>query len=163
VLADAPALVLEASNSRCFLELELGKALFDFCTRVKDREMFPDHFVRGVALEAVCAGVPAQDVAIRVEREDGVFVDALDEQAMELAGLVGDATGRLLVRRGGGVEWAVIGACSHVGGGGSPPGRISHYRARSEYRFGVCSLSQALGWRLQPEPGRQAGFHPHGT
>src|SRR4029077_5260830 len=108
ILADAPTLVLEPSNPRRFLELELGKTLFDFLARVKDREMFSDHFVRGVALEALRAGVPAQDVAVRVERENGVVADALDEQAMELAGLVRDAAGRLLVRRRGGIEWALI-------------------------------------------------------
>jgi len=50
--------------------------------------VFPDHFFRGVALEAVCAGVPAQDVAVGVEREDSVLVDALNEQAEKIDTLV---------------------------------------------------------------------------
>src|SRR5687767_15633906 len=91
VFADAPTLVLEASDPGGFVELEVGKPFFDFLTWIKNREVLADYLVGGVPLEPLSTGVPAQDVAIGVESENGVVVDALDQQAMQLAGLVSDA------------------------------------------------------------------------
>ena len=62
VLADAPALVLEASVLRRLAQLELREMLGDVFGRVEDREVLADDLVGAVALDALGAGVPAQDV-----------------------------------------------------------------------------------------------------
>jgi hypothetical protein len=47
--------------------------------------VLPDDLGGRVALEALGSGVPAQDVPVGVEREDGVVANALDEQAIQFA------------------------------------------------------------------------------
>jgi hypothetical protein len=47
-----------------------------------------DDLVRVIALQLLGADVPGEDVAARVEREDGVVANARDEQAIQLGGFV---------------------------------------------------------------------------
>ncbi len=88
VLADAPSLVFEASGVRRRPELEFGKAFGDEIARVEDGEVLADDLVGRVALEALRAAVPAEDVPLGIEREDGVVAHVLDEQAVQLRRLL---------------------------------------------------------------------------
>jgi hypothetical protein len=47
----------------------------------------PDDLLRQVPLDALGAGVPAQDVPAGVEREDRVVLDAVDEESLQPIGL----------------------------------------------------------------------------
>src|SRR5204863_518661 len=80
-LAHAPALVLEAALGARDLELVFGPAARDRLGRVEAREMLADDLVGPVALDLLGAGVPAHHPAARVDHEDGVVVDAFDEEA----------------------------------------------------------------------------------
>ena len=54
---------------------------------VEDAEVAADDLLGGVALDALGAGVPAHDVAARVEHEDRVVLDHFDEQPETLLAL----------------------------------------------------------------------------
>jgi len=69
-----------------------------------------DCFVGRVALETLGPGVPGQDVAVLVERENGVVVDAFDKQAIQVACLVGNAAWRLLLGCGTRIEGVLANA-----------------------------------------------------
>src|SRR6185312_8292128 len=71
VLANAPALVLEASRSRGRCELELGKAFRVALGRIKNGEITANDLLRLVAFETLGADVPRGDVAVRIQHEDG--------------------------------------------------------------------------------------------
>src|ERR1700761_5041306 len=43
--------------------------------------MLADDFFLGVALDALCAGIPAYDYAVRVQHVNRVIADAADQQA----------------------------------------------------------------------------------
>ena len=85
VLPNPPAFVLETPRIRGGAQLELGEPPGDQLARVEDREVLPDDLGGGIALDALGAGVPAQDVPVGVQREDGVVPDALDQQAIQVA------------------------------------------------------------------------------
>jgi hypothetical protein len=77
-----------------------------------------DDLVSNVPLEPLGARVPAQDVALRIESEDRVVLDALDQQPVELAYLMRDPTGGPLARGGTlieGVRRRPLGAMSRRG------------------------------------------------
>ena len=81
VLADAPALVLEPAVARRALQLALALAGADLLVVVELREVVADDLARLVALDPLGAGVPGHDAAARVEHEDRVVLDRLDQQA----------------------------------------------------------------------------------
>src|SRR3954466_12002189 len=81
VLAHAPALVLEAAFARGDLELVLRPATVDRLLRVEGGEMAADDLVRLVALDALRAGIPGEDVAAGVEQEDGIVLHPLHDAA----------------------------------------------------------------------------------
>ncbi len=87
VLADPPALVLEATFGGGDLEFVGGPPPVDGLLRVKLREVLADDLVGLVALEPFGPGVPGDDPPLRVEHEDGVVRGPLNEQA-KLVGLV---------------------------------------------------------------------------
>ena len=88
VLADAPAFVLEAARrarrrrSSCSRPCRAMRL-----RRIEGREVLADDLVGGVALDALGAGVPGRDVAVRIEHEDRVVLHALDQQAEALLAL----------------------------------------------------------------------------
>jgi hypothetical protein len=90
ILAHAPSFLLEVPFAGGRLELVFRMAARDHLLRVEDGEVLPDRFVRGVALELLRACIPAEDVAVRIQREDRVVADALDQQSVQFAGLVGE-------------------------------------------------------------------------
>jgi hypothetical protein len=66
--------------------------------------MLANYLVSGVALDALCPRVPAENVAFLVECKNGVVVYALYEQAMKVASLVRNPAGCSLVRGRSGIE-----------------------------------------------------------
>src|SRR5690242_7390210 len=82
VFPKPPTLVLEASFSRC--DIELPRRLTHVLRRVKNREVSADDLVCRVALDAARALVPRRDMAGRIQHEDGVIFYGLDEEAEAL-------------------------------------------------------------------------------
>src|SRR6185312_6168937 len=80
VLSHAPAVVFVAAFALGGRELAVV-GVRGRLRRVEDRKMFSDHLARFVALDAARALVPRRDVALRVEEEDRVVPDALDERS----------------------------------------------------------------------------------
>jgi hypothetical protein len=81
VLADPPALVLERAVPGRHLQLVRGYVAREGVGRIETGEMAADDLVGAIALEALRAGVPRQDVSFGIEHEDGVVAHALHEQA----------------------------------------------------------------------------------
>src|ERR1019366_2766976 len=88
VLAHTPALVLEAALAANRFEGPLGLAGSPVLRRIEDREVLADDLVRLVALGVPRARVPRRDVAARVEHEDRVVGDRVDEKVKALLGSV---------------------------------------------------------------------------
>src|SRR6185312_3937398 len=80
VLADSPALVFEASFARGDVELVTGKSRRDRLLRIEHLERSSDDLVARVTFDPLGAGVPADDSAGRIERDEGVVLDALYQQ-----------------------------------------------------------------------------------
>jgi hypothetical protein len=53
--------------------------------RVEAREMLSDDLVQGVALDAFGTRVPARNMSLRIEHEDGVIHDRLDQLLVSAA------------------------------------------------------------------------------
>src|SRR5258706_1194159 len=68
-------------------ELLLGPFAPARFLRVENREMPPDDLRGLVALDPHSAGVPAHHAALRIEHEDGVVLDAVDQQPEALLAL----------------------------------------------------------------------------
>src|SRR5215204_1153238 len=66
----------------------------DVLIGVEDREMLPDDLLGLVALDALSSKVPCCDVPIGVEHEDGVVLDALDQEAEALFAFPENFVGR---------------------------------------------------------------------
>src|SRR5690606_34623999 len=81
VLAHAPTFVLDPTELERELELAPRFARGDFLRRVEGRDVLPDHLARGVALDALRTDVPRGDAALRIEHENRVVDDTLDEQS----------------------------------------------------------------------------------
>ena len=64
-----------------------GQPLSTASCGIEAREVLADDLVGAVALDALGAGVPGRDVAVGVEHEDRVVLDALDQQAEALLAL----------------------------------------------------------------------------
>ena len=84
VLAHAPAFGLEPSLARGGLERAARHARCPVLLGVEAREMLADDLVGAVALDALGAGIPVRDLALRVEHVDRVVGDALHQQAEPL-------------------------------------------------------------------------------
>src|SRR5262249_38261871 len=87
VLAHAPALLLAATFEAGPPQHLLGVATGPLRLLVEDGEMAADDLVGAVALEAGGAEVPAGEVSVPVEGEDGVVADRLHHQAKTLLAL----------------------------------------------------------------------------
>ncbi|CAA9552899.1 MAG: hypothetical protein AVDCRST_MAG79-2843 [uncultured Thermoleophilia bacterium] len=83
VLPDAPALVLDATVGRGARQLPLGLSAADVLVRIEPGVVGPDDLLGPVALEPPGACVPRCDVPVRVQQEDGVVGDALDQEPEE--------------------------------------------------------------------------------
>src|SRR5690606_23308861 len=87
VLADAPALVLEAAVAQRGFKFVLGPAGVDLFLRVEHREVLADDLLGGIALVDLGAEVPADHVALRVQHENGVVAHAFHQHAEALFAL----------------------------------------------------------------------------
>jgi hypothetical protein len=84
VLPNAPALILHRALSLGNLQLALRLPALLILRRIEDREVLADDLLRRITLEPLGARVPRDDVAGGIEREDGVIVDRLDQQPIEV-------------------------------------------------------------------------------
>src|ERR1700730_9282233 len=75
-----PALVLEAALAACDLQLELRKARLDSLFWVKDSERFAEYCIGGIAFNPLGSLVPAHNAALGIEHEEGVILDAPNQQ-----------------------------------------------------------------------------------
>ena len=100
VLADPPALRLEATfaggGSQRLRRHVLGARL----ARIEDREVLADRFMRFIAVEAPRAGVPARHFAVPVEHVDRIVEYGLDENAITLVFGKAPARSKGLARSG---------------------------------------------------------------
>ena len=81
VFTDPPAFVLEAAQPLGLGELVLRQLASECVRRIEHREVVADDLIGAVALEALCPGVPGVHPTVRIEQEDGVVSDRLDEEA----------------------------------------------------------------------------------
>ena len=81
VLADPKAFLLVAALGRRDAQLLFGVAALYVLVGVEDREVLPDDLLGLIALDALGPFVPGGDIALGVEHEDGVVLDALDQEA----------------------------------------------------------------------------------
>ena len=79
VFADPPAELLVGAGTGGFGQLHLGLARLDVLARVERREVPADDLLGSVALDPLGAQVPARDVAVGIETEDGVVAHRPDE------------------------------------------------------------------------------------
>ncbi len=87
VFPDAPTLVFECTRVFGYPELVLGPLLLPRLVRIKNREVVPDDLVGSVSLEALGASVPCQNITLRIQHENRIISDALDEQLETLLAL----------------------------------------------------------------------------
>ena len=87
VLAHAPALVFERPGARCHLQFVRGQPAGQRLGRVEPGEMAADDLVGAIALEALRAGVPGENVPLGIEHEDRVVAHAVHEEAKALLAL----------------------------------------------------------------------------
>jgi hypothetical protein len=80
VAPNAPAFVLEPARLGGQAQFLLGPARRDGGRRIEERERLADDLVGAPALEPLRAVVPALHDAVRIEDEDRVVDDALNEQ-----------------------------------------------------------------------------------
>src|SRR6185312_3213498 len=94
VLAYPPTLVLEAPLLRGHFELHLGLAVLQVLRRIEAREVLADDLVGLPALQALGGRIPGEYVTTRVQGDDRVVPDVVDEQAHELLRLRRGLAGR---------------------------------------------------------------------
>ncbi len=80
VLSDPPCFILKAPGCDRGLQAALRLASRLILLAIEAREMLTDDLVRPIALDALRAGIPARDMARRVEHVDRIVRDALDQQ-----------------------------------------------------------------------------------
>ncbi|HTH98092.1 MAG TPA: hypothetical protein VL574_11805, partial [Stellaceae bacterium] len=80
ILPDAPALAFEAAVGFRYLESGCGQIRLTVDCPVKPGEMLADDLAGRIALEALCAGVPADDNAAGIDHVDGIVGDRLDQK-----------------------------------------------------------------------------------
>ena len=135
VLAQAPAFVLEAALGRGPAQFLLRPSGRDGLGRIEDREMLADDLLARIALELLRAGVPGDHAALRVQHEDAVIDDALDQELEAVFETFLEAGGvqrgvrigvqgreRLLGRAVGEVSPTIMGARPPAGAPARPPG-----------------------------------------
>src|SRR5690606_13904295 len=83
VLANAPPFFLMPSVAGRYLEFVVGIVRSTRFLRIEQREVLADRLGCGVPLYVLRSPVPAQNAAMRIQREDRVVVRALHQQAQE--------------------------------------------------------------------------------
>ena len=80
ILSDAPILRLETALARSCCQRILRFSCRAILFRVEGAEMPADDFTRRIALDALGAGIPRRDIALRIEQENRVVGDALNQK-----------------------------------------------------------------------------------
>jgi hypothetical protein len=164
VLAESHSLVLEASVARRDPQLLLREAQADLLLGVEDGEVFPQDLLGLVALESLGADVPGRDVSFRVEHEDRVVADRLDEEPEALVGVLSARSTRFALvhgvppQRGSTVVLAFEG--SKPGGEQEPcrprascPGSKQRLAGRSAASLVVAAPSSQVSWLEERDRG----------
>jgi len=79
VLSDAPPFVLGGAGLERSLEVLFGNVRRSIRIGVKRREVLADDLLAVVALEGPRTPVPGEDVTVRVQSEDRVLLDGVDQ------------------------------------------------------------------------------------
>src|SRR5581483_12300361 len=82
VLPEAPPFLLKPPFGRG--HLQLMRRLLKILRRIKDRKMFSEDLFRPIALDPLRPGVPAHDMALRIEHKNGVVPRSFHEEAIPL-------------------------------------------------------------------------------
>ncbi|HVJ68739.1 MAG TPA: hypothetical protein VM510_12180 [Caulifigura sp.] len=83
ILAKPPPLVFEATFFPGDFQSVLWPSAFNFFLWIKQGKMLPDDFVCIVLLDATGSGIPGGHMALRIENENRVVCDALDEELQQ--------------------------------------------------------------------------------
>ena len=130
VLADPPPLLLVDPFPRRDVELVLRVPGLLLLAWIEDAEVLADHLGGGPALGALRADVPAGDVPLGVEHEDGVLADGVDHEAEPLLAVsqlqLGDPLGGHVLALREEVQ-RLAGAVADHGQRGAPVG-VAHLR-----------------------------------
>src|SRR5690606_19608401 len=81
ILAHPPGFLLDPPGRSGNVEGLFGLARRPILGGMEAREMFTDDLVGSVALDPLCAQVPAADAPLTIEHVDGVVRDPLNQQA----------------------------------------------------------------------------------
>ncbi|MNS55774.1 hypothetical protein D3C72_886160 [compost metagenome] len=90
VFADAPTFVLDVAVARGGGQQPPGAALGQRLGRVEEAVVLPEDLGFGVPLHALDTLVPARNVTLGVEHQDGVVRDVLDQELQLAALILGD-------------------------------------------------------------------------
>src|SRR5215475_3321497 len=82
-----PAAHLVAPLGRRDPQDALRLAALDVLRRVEDRKIAPDDLIRPIPFNPFSSGVPTDHPPLGVEHEDGVILDAFDQQSKSFPGL----------------------------------------------------------------------------
>src|SRR2546427_762404 len=86
ILAHAPAFLLETPRARRYLQLPLRLSRTRVLLGIETRKVLADDFGRPVTLHALGPLIPAGDLSLRIEHEDGVILYGIDQQPQVLLG-----------------------------------------------------------------------------
>src|ERR1700739_634807 len=81
VFAYPPAFVFNSSSLCCPLQQLSGAAAVNVCLGEEAREVFTNNLVGCVLFVALRAGIPGSDVALHVEKVDGVVAHAVEQRS----------------------------------------------------------------------------------
>src|SRR5690606_36527690 len=76
ILANPPPFVLEAPLALGRLQRSPGQSTAPVLLGIEGGKMFSDDFVRFIPFEPPGAGIPARDIALRIEHVDGIVLHA---------------------------------------------------------------------------------------
>ena len=84
VLAHPPTFILDAAELSSYGEQTPRPAALAVLRRVEPLEVLADDLVGRISLHALSTWIPARDVPVRRQQEDGIVDDALDQEPKEV-------------------------------------------------------------------------------
>ena len=90
VFPKPPSLIFHPSGFNRRSELSSRLVVCKILFGIENRKVLPYDLVRFIALESLSACVPAEDVAIGIEREDGIVDHPLHKETIKVARRVSD-------------------------------------------------------------------------
>ena len=80
IFSDPPAFLLVPACAQRGFEGTPGLVGFQVLGRIKPRKVLADNLLGRVPLDVLCAGIPVANMTIRIEHEDRMVGQALDQQ-----------------------------------------------------------------------------------